>query len=367
MMGTSWGVAAATLPRGRPILGAVLVLGLLCLPRSGAAATGRPAQPALRVAVLQASAEQFPVVRLLVTVDKADGTSVLGLSRGDFSLAEGRLSVPDIETTSRFPTSGRVAVVLAVDCSWSMRGRPLREARTAVDQFARELGQDDSCGVVGFAGRPEVLSPLTTNKRAAAARLSRVYGSGETALYDAVRASVDMVAANHAARRAVVVLTDGHDSASLSTLEACSAAARRAGVPIYAVALGPADRVPLQAIADQTQGALYAAHDAGQLRAIYQTMAQGLRNVYTISYVSPSPRGDDPWRTVQVTARLDDAVAHDARQYVVPPRGAGPSLGGERLGRWGVAVGCGLLAADVVLLGVVLARRRRRASRRAAR
>jgi hypothetical protein len=100
------------------------------------------------------------------------------------------------------------SIVLAIDHSQSMHGRPLSDAVAAARVFVEEKPLPDRIAVVSFASQALNLSPLsssTTDADGALVAIStdRVYG---TALYDAV------VLAAHELRAQGGIAGPGRDS-----------------------------------------------------------------------------------------------------------------------------------------------------------
>ena len=89
-----------------------------------------------------------------------------------------------------------------------------------------------------------------------------------TALYDAVELSVARLQRMSNSTRILVLLTDGRDRGSRSTLAKATASAQRANVIVYAIAAGAgADRAPLAQLASATGGRLFDASDMTGLGA----------------------------------------------------------------------------------------------------
>ncbi len=120
--------------------------------------------------------------------------------------------------------------------------------RTSAAKFAAyhllnqlEEGRDEA-GLFAFDSRLREVAPFTVDTRALKGALGEVDPFGATSLHDAISAAAERVATRPMARRAVVVLTDGIDTASRLTPAQVSAKAAAIDVPVYIIAMVSADR-----------------------------------------------------------------------------------------------------------------------------
>ncbi len=139
-------------------------------------------------------------------------------------------------------------IVLALDVSKSMLARDLEPSRLEQERLlARRLMRDmpaDRFGLVAFAGRAYVLSPLTTDHGALALFVDAldpdIVSYGGSALSAAIRQATDHVRGDgpDGARPAVVLVTDGEAlEQEAAVLEAVDRAAQL-GVVIHSVGVG---------------------------------------------------------------------------------------------------------------------------------
>ena len=170
-----------------------------------------------------------------MTVVDADGRLVTGLTRGDFEILED--DVP--QTITQF-SDERVPVSLGVllDASDSMRGQPIVDARSAVDRFVSGLLEsDDEVFMAAFNHKPHLVAPWTQPPLALRGRLDAFRPSGGTAIYDALVASAPMFDQRLHTRAALVVVSDGADTASDFTLRQTRDILRRTDPFVYAIAI----------------------------------------------------------------------------------------------------------------------------------
>ena len=107
---------------------------------------------------------------------------------------------------------------------------------------------NDRMGIVAFAARPYLVSPLTLDHAWLEKNLGRVTtGMGEdgTAIGSALAASVNRLRQSDAKSKVIVLLTDGvNNSGSVQPLLAAKAAAAL-GIKVYTIAVGGEGRAPI--------------------------------------------------------------------------------------------------------------------------
>ena len=164
-------------------------------------------------------------VQVTVTVHDAEGRLITGLTKSDFEIFEDGVTQPVTQFTDE-----RVPVSLGVllDASDSMRGQPILDARTAVDRFvASLLLSGDEAFVAAFNHLPRVVAPWTRPPARLRGQLDVFKPSGSTAIYDALVASAPLFERRTHTRAALVVISDGADTASDRTLQQARAVLRR--------------------------------------------------------------------------------------------------------------------------------------------
>ena len=155
---------------------------------------------------------------------------------------------------ARRTDSEGVETILVLDASNSMLAEDLEPNRLAVQreqaaQLARRLS--GRVGVVYFAGRAYVLSPLTTDVNAVQMFVEGVrpaaVGLGGSSLASGLTQAIDLLAGGEdGAHKNIVLFSDGEETAGQPVQDAVDRA-RDAGIVIHAVGLGTArgGQIPL--------------------------------------------------------------------------------------------------------------------------
>ena len=258
-----------------------------------------------RIRLVLASAALAALTLPAVT---AAGVRVNGLDFGAYPLM--RATVVTSVPVSRAPTvrenglpvAGLQAVnlgrsknvVLALDTSRSMAGRPLAEAAAAAASFVGSKPASDRIALVTFGNKAVQQSGFSSATIDAdnALRTLSVSSRSGTALWDAVQVSARMLAPKEGGK-VVVLLTDGDDVGSASSEAAAISALHKAGAVVYPIAFGShANTVGLKELASQTGGSFHGAGNAKALQSIYASIAKELRRTWRIAYLTTSRPGD---------------------------------------------------------------------------
>ena len=250
-------------------------------------------------------------VELHVRVEGAEqGPSPLGIDA--FKVMENGVEQPvlGVDRVADLP----LAVGFLIDHSRSMLEQ-LDNALGAAASFVEGLltHPNDKAFVLGFADLPVVFQEFTNDTQRLADAISLIDSGSYTALYDSiVAASREFVGVD--GRRAVVLLTDGSDQGSDHDLLEAIAAAQRADVALYPVAVGLSprfvrERWVLQRLAKETGGRMFTLSRRGNPDKIYREIEADLRSQYRITYQPLVPGGSGEWREVVVRLRSDDDAA----------------------------------------------------------
>jgi len=146
-------------------------------------------------------------------------------------LSQARITLEDI-ANERAP----IQMALLVDCSGSMYGSAIQDAKSAARSFIEHsLKPGRQLSVVGFPGG--VLAPLTTDKNALQNAVTKLAPIGSTPMADGLRAAQNLLGIKAGIQRVYILLTDGHPDNPDATL-AEAHRIRSAGGRLIAVGLG---------------------------------------------------------------------------------------------------------------------------------
>ncbi len=242
------------------------------------------------------------VAAVPASAEEAAGAKITGLEDRTVTISIPIPRTSKIETSSRVhatleingrtlpaeallptPEARRRAVVMVLDTSGSMSGRFISGARQAAAAYLDALPVDVDAGLVTFADEPVVSAPVGTPHTEIESGLAKVRASGGTSLYDAVRKGLELIPRDAVGR--LLVLTDGEDTASTSTLMAAARAARQSNVSVDVVLLGQGSRPVADELA--VAGSVTAASDARSLVSSFEQAALTVAPKVTVTAQVP--------------------------------------------------------------------------------
>jgi len=282
------------------------------------------------------------LVRLNVGVVDQRGRSVTDLDRSNFKIFEDGVKQ---EITRFEPSTAPFSVVMMLDMSGSTL--PMRQVmKQSAFRFLDALSPEDRVAVVEFYDKINLRNDFTTDRRVIANSINVSNGRGKTQFYRALDFALDKLAREGNRRKAVIVLSDGVDTAlqdidrqRLANLDDAAVPtaikpedsdilkrllnkADLLGATIYPLALPTGDpakladptprqiamykaaRARLQAVADRTGGTLHAINHLEDMGGVYAVVAAEIRTLYTIEYQTQNEKKDGKWREVSI--RVDN-------------------------------------------------------------
>ena len=272
-------------------------------------ATGQPGEIQKDKGGIYTLHEDVNEVALSCTVVDGKGQLVRGLKQSDFRVLED--GVPQTINSFQFQDVP-VSMGILVDNSGSMRDKRAAVNAAALD-LVRASNQKDAAFVVNFSDKAYLDQDFTSNIGALEHGLSQYDSRSMTALYDAVAASADEMAA-HAEhpKQVLLIVTDGADNASRLTLEQAVRRVQNLGGPVvYSIGLlygdekAEAERAKqdLETLSRDTGGIAYFPDSLQDVGEIAGEVARDIRNQYVIGYHSTKPASLGGYRTVQVEAK----------------------------------------------------------------
>jgi Ca-activated chloride channel family protein len=300
------------------LLGATLLAG------------GSPARGGEQIARFASRADL--VVLSAIAVDR-HGRPVTNLRRNEFYVREdGRPQAIQHFSEGR---ESAARVLLLVDASGSMSTTPKASSPImAARQILYALDPNDQIALAGFDHHYFGVVAFTTDHAKILRGFSEVQPFGSTALHDALDRAASDLASLGEGRRAVVVITDGIDTASRQAAADVIARSRALDVPIYAVSVvSPIDNPEserftgrerpamatqgsrvLARYAEMSGGAAFVVSDFAGLKQATDTIVGELKHQYRLGY--DPPPGPTAFRRVNVTTTRKGVSVKTRSGYV---------------------------------------------------
>ena len=246
---------------------------------------------------------EVKLVEVYATVFDGGGRAVGGLAREQFEIRDDGAAQPIrvFETTDK-----ALSCALLLDTTGSMSAT-IPTLRNAARLFIEALRPGDSVAVYSFTDHLSELSEMTADKASSRRALARLRAGGRTALFDAI-SQLALAMEKLPGKKAIVVLTDGGDNASILNRQSAAQRARKAGVPVFAVAEGDALRDDeaaglLHELSEATGGHMYKAKHAKDIEKVFTAIALDLQNVYLLAFQAPLEPRLESWHELQVQVK----------------------------------------------------------------
>ena len=289
---------------------------------------------ALAIGVCSLEAQRTPLrssIELTVvtaTVRDETGKLVGGLPREAFEVFEDGAPVPVSQfTNERVP----LGLGLLLDTSDSMFGRRIKDAEAAVEAFLTlQLDPADAFFVMTFNHEPRLLFGWKTQPDGLHDALASLKPTGATAIYDAMLAAMPYLQSRPRERAAIVLITDGSDTASDATLHDLRPALIRSDAFVYAIAVDTpeplyrANRVnvdTLNEITSQSGGRTEVVRVPADIPVAAASIADELNHQYVLGYSSPHP-GDGQYHSIRVRTKNPAYRVRSRTGYVAVKRGS---------------------------------------------
>jgi VWFA-related protein len=310
------------------------------------------------------------VVQVFATVRTSKGQIVRDLAKDDFMLEEDGHA----QTIRYFSRESDLPLTLGlvIDTSGSMR-RVLDEERNASSTFFDQVLREDKdqAFVIHFDSEVELLQDLTPSRKKLQAALSDLQASeprqlnrrnspypggqgggqgrgGGTSLYDAVLLASDEVMKKQMGRKALVVMSDGVDNASRSTLADAIASSQKADTLVYTILIedeqqqqaqnpfggfggpgmgrrGGMGRMPqqnrpdgkkiMERLAKETGGGFFEVSKKQPFDKIFDQIQEELRNQYSLGYTPDHTDSGPGYRKIHVTVTQKGMVVQARDGY----------------------------------------------------
>lgn len=277
-----------------------------------------PEEPPAEPTIVVDEVVEVGLQQLYVTVTNRRGERVVDLRRESFS-------VTDDDRPQKIVTfeGGDIPVtaLLAVDGSQSMKGEPLRAARSGVEAFAREMRELDEASVLVFSDRVLARKPFASAPKDVVSGLDALEAAGGSAVHDHLYLALKLLEVRQG-RRVVLLLSDGLDSHSVVPFDQVDRLARVSQSLVYWVRVRPSHPVQaagltlmfwveprqgernyrrLEKLVTRSGGRIVEIDSVTEIEWAFREVLAELRQQYAIGYYPEPPHtGSGRFRTVRV-------------------------------------------------------------------
>jgi Ca-activated chloride channel family protein len=251
-------------------------------------------------------------IRLSVSVTDEQGRVAPKLSKDHFTILDGK----EPQEIRFFEERDEpYSIVFLFDTSGSML-KTHRELSNILGsnilRFITQTKESTEYSFMTFGERPQILMDWTHNSSVvgeALNKLALVRPSGLSALYDACYLGIETLRQRSNPRRAIVLLSDGHDNVSKRSYQRLGELLKQSDVVVYALyttdpindQLGEFGRSVLRELTTVSGGTVFETFNKSKINELFDSLAMEMRHQYVIGF---SPAGlDGKWRTVKIKVK----------------------------------------------------------------
>ncbi|MBI3941105.1 MAG: VWA domain-containing protein [Acidobacteria bacterium] len=261
------------------------------------------------------------VVNVLVTATDKKGRFITNLERNDFQIYEDGKP----QQVANFNKQTNLPLVLAflIDTSSSVSVKLSFEKEAATNFIYSIMREKDRALLIEFDTGVTLLQDLTSSANEIVRKIARLTAGGGTALYDAIYEVTTKKLQNLPDRKVIVILSDGADENSKSTLQEGLEKLRQMDIAVYAISTSSygasgdqrGDKA-LAKLAEETGGKAYFPYTPAQMEQYFDLINQELRSQYNLAYESTNRKRDGSYRTIEVRTSRDDVRLRHKKGYV---------------------------------------------------
>jgi len=188
-----------------------------------------------------------------------------------------------------------ITSVLCRDVSGSLSQEEIGAISTAMSAYIDLMSKGDTCQILDFARDVNLIHDFSSDKKSLQRSLLAAERGGQTSLYDALKKVINNLKKLRRKNilKLVIVLTDGRDTSSSSSIEEVIKLAKRESVPVFTIGYGEADEAILKKISQKTKGDYFHATKREDFSEIYHKISTTVRQAYIIRFPTKAKSSKD--------------------------------------------------------------------------
>jgi Ca-activated chloride channel family protein len=269
------------------------------------------------------------LVTVITSVTDAAGNQINDLSQADFEIYEDNIQ-QDIAGVYREGQTP-LRLIFLFDTSSSIRHRFDFEQRAAAQFFRQVMRPGDQAAIMSVSSDPRLELQFTPDVDKLVSTLASLKAEGATALYNALIEAARYIRPSEG-RHVMVVLSDGTDTSSASTLAQALTEVQRSDAMIYGVhstGIAPSANVQdlagefaLKAMCEDTGGRAFfppiyeeQKKESRDLDEIYRRVAAEVRAQFVLTYYSKNGGRANAFKSIRVAVKRPGLQVRARRGY----------------------------------------------------
>jgi VWFA-related protein len=309
------------------------------------------------VVILQGEAVGGQQAALTVSAVDEAGKPVKNLSHNNFELVVSGEKIDNFNVQPTSVSDEPLSIILGVDVSGSMRGKPFEETQKAISIFLDQLEKEDFVSLLSFGTKVGFVTDFTRDRYALRSQVEILRSVDNwTHLYDATYETIKKGKNAPTTRATVILLTDGRDEGSERQRKDAIDMASIASIPVFTIGIGKnLDSEFLQEIARVSGGDFVSTPEPEKIPELYKNVLDQLKNQYLIRF--PFDKAPSTYKAV-LTLTHGPEKAKTSKEFLFNPTGAATSVSPQQTASSPVSPGqswqVSLSSRQLTILGTVL-------------
>jgi VWFA-related protein len=239
----------------------------------------------ININVTQIDTTKYPIIIAYASIFDAGNRPIAGLRKENFFIMNDGYKITNYKVIPLSEEDKRINketfIHMLFDTSGSMQGEPIEAAKQAGKTFIEKMRNTDKIAISSFNITYQKYTSFTNDRYKLEKSIAGLIANGGTALYDSI-IKVCEEYTNINGRKALIVLSDGQDNQSMSTLEDAIKTATENSITIFVIALGEADISSLKKMAHLTGGQIFITPSHEELETLYKQISELIKKEYKI-------------------------------------------------------------------------------------
>jgi Ca-activated chloride channel family protein len=253
------------------------------------------------------------LVNVLCSVfDKGTNSFITNLTQNDFTLYEDgkKQEITHFVREKDLP----LTIALLIDTSSSTKPKLKFEQEAAISFVQSVLRKEDQAMLLQFDSGLTLLQDFTNDPNRLSKQIRNLQAAGGTSLYDAIYRTCDEKMFRAKGRKVMVILSDGEDEESETTIIQATEMALKSETMVYAISLSQGgffgveggrkdaekgDEI-LTNLAQDTGGKIFFPFMISDLDDYFRQITQELRSQYSIGYTSNNALKNGKFRKLEI-------------------------------------------------------------------
>ncbi len=276
---------------------------------------------------IKTDAEAFPLTVSSVQVFDSFDEPISSLLDKNFSVTVDGKAVDSLRAKTYKESGAGFQIMLCLDASGSMKGKPLATMKNAVLKFIDDMRSIDKLGIMTFADGYKLEADFSTNKSFLREKVNGITSSGnQTALYYGATKGLDELTRNkEKGGKILLLMGDGKDESNSKSYNENDVIeqAKKEGIPVFTIGYSNIDETYLQSlekISEKTGGNFYKSPSDGDLEKQYKKLYRQILNIYLLNFLVTGVAGDGAEHIIATTVNINKETKTVAAKFT-PPAG----------------------------------------------